>query len=79
MIEAATKAGVPLILVEEDTFAALERLEQSPSVLSSRDEVKIRRFSEMLDRENALDLLISRLRLPTLQRRENGESERGRG
>jgi uncharacterized protein len=65
MVEAARKGRIPLILVREDTFAVLERLEQSPSVLSSRDEMKVRRFSEMLDRENALDALIDRLRLPT--------------
>lgn len=78
MIEAAKKAGIPLILVKEDTFTVLERLEQCPSILSSRDEVKIRRFSEMLDREGALDALTSRLRLPTRPRRRNGETEKGR-
>ncbi len=64
LLESAKKKGVPLILVKEDTFAVLEKLEQSPSILSHKDEVKVRRFSELLDRENALDSLIARLRIP---------------
>jgi len=65
LIEAARKKSIPLVLVKDDTFAGLERLEQCPSVLSYRDEVKIRRFTELLDRENGLDALIERLRLPS--------------
>jgi BioD-like phosphotransacetylase family protein len=64
LIEAASKTSTPLVLVKEDTFAALERLEQSPSVLSYRDEMKVRRFTELLDRENGLESLIKSLRLP---------------
>ncbi|RJR50146.1 MAG: phosphotransacetylase family protein [Desulfobacteraceae bacterium] len=63
LIEAARKESIPLVLIKDDTFAALERLEQNPSVLSKRDEMKIRRFTELLDRENGLDSLIGRLRL----------------
>lgn len=64
LIQSAKRAEIPLILVREDTFAVLERLDQSPSILSHRDEAKIRRFSELLDGENSLDRLIDRLRLP---------------
>lgn len=63
LIQAAEKASIPLLLVKPDTFAVLERLEQSPSILSSWDEAKLRRFSEMLDRQNGLDKLIERLRV----------------
>jgi len=63
LIEAAKKNSLPIVLTKDDTFAALERLEQNPSVLSNRDEMKIRRFTEMLDRENGLDALMDRLRL----------------
>jgi BioD-like phosphotransacetylase family protein len=64
LIQAAEKAAIPLLLVQPDTFAVLERLEQSPSVLSWRDEVKLHRFSGMLDRENGLQKLIDRLGVP---------------
>jgi len=63
LIQAAEKADIPLLLVKPDTFAVLERLEQSPSILSCRDEAKVRRFSDMLDQQNGLDRLIERLRI----------------
>jgi uncharacterized protein len=63
LVQAAGKAGIPLLLVQEDTFAALERLEQSPSLLSSRDEVKVRRFTELMEQDSGLQRLLDRLRL----------------
>ncbi|MEW6666248.1 MAG: AAA family ATPase [Thermodesulfobacteriota bacterium] len=66
LLQAAGKAGIPLLLVGDDTFAALERLEQSPSLLSSRDEVKVRRFTELMEQDNGLHRLLERLRLPGL-------------
>ncbi|MBN1101867.1 MAG: phosphotransacetylase family protein [Deltaproteobacteria bacterium] len=64
LLQAAAQARIPLLLVQDDTFAALERLEQSPSILSFRDEVKVRRFTELMERDRALDRLLERLRLP---------------
>lgn len=63
LVQAARKAEIPLLLVKEDTFAALEKLEQSPSILSARDVVKVRRFMELLDRNGSLEGLLDRLRL----------------
>jgi uncharacterized protein len=64
LLHASEKAGIPLLLVQDDTFAALERLEQSPSLLSSRDELKVRRFTELMGQDHALHRLLERLRLP---------------
>lgn len=64
LLQAADTANIPLLLVQDDTFAALERLEQSPSILSSRDEVKVRRFTELMEQGSGLHRLLERLRLP---------------
>ena len=58
LLAAAKKVNVPLILVNGDTFAVLERLEQSPPTLSIQDEPKVRRFTELMDRDGALDTLL---------------------
>ena len=63
MIQAAQKARLPLILVADDTFAALEKWEKSPSRLSPKDEGKVRRVAELLDSQGALDRLIESLSL----------------
>lgn len=62
-VKACEEAHVPLILVEEDTFSAQERLEQHPPRLSPRDESKMRYFTELLDRNGALDTLLKSLPL----------------
>jgi len=62
-VKACEKAHVPLILVEKDTFSAQERLEQHPPRLSSKDESKMRHFTELLDRNGALDTLFQSLPL----------------
>jgi hypothetical protein len=61
VLEVAIDAGIPLLLVKEDTFSALERLEQTPPRLSSKDERKARRFTELLDRSPSFDRLIQSL------------------
>ena len=61
VVKACEKARVPLILIEEDTFSAQERLEQHPPRLSPRDEIKVRHFTEFLDRNGALDTLLQSL------------------
>lgn len=63
VVKACEKAHVALILVEEDTFSAQERLEQHPPRLSPKDEIKVRHFTEFLDRNNALDTLLQSLPL----------------
>ena len=60
-VEACEKAHVALILIEEDTFSAQERLEQHPPRLSPGDEIKMRYFTEFLDRNGALDTLLQSL------------------
>jgi BioD-like phosphotransacetylase family protein len=57
LLQAAKKAKVPLMLVKHDTFAAMELLEQSASHLSPMDEIKVRRFTEMMDQDGALERL----------------------
>ncbi len=61
VLEVAKKTKIPLILVKDDTFAAMERLEQSRPALSPKDEAKICRFTEMMDRDEALDKLLQSL------------------
>lgn len=58
ILTAAEQVGIPLMLVRYDTFAALELLEQSSSRLSSMDEVKVRHFTELMNRDGALDRLL---------------------
>jgi BioD-like phosphotransacetylase family protein len=63
LLQAAKRAKVPLLLVKQDTFPALERLEQSTSHLSLGDDVKVRHILEMMDYEGALDRLLESLKL----------------
>lgn len=63
LVQAATKARVPLFLVKEDTFAALERLEQSISRLSPEDDVKVRHVIQMMERDGAFERLAQSLGL----------------
>jgi len=58
LFKAAKKAGLPLMLVKQDTFPALERLQHSPPPLSINDDAKVRRLTELMDRDNALDRLL---------------------
>ena len=62
-VKACEEARVPLILVEDDSFSAQERLEQHPPRLSPKDETKMRYFTEFLDRNGALDTLLQSLGL----------------
>ena len=58
LLEAAKKAGLPLMIVKRDTFPALERLEQSPPPLSPHNDAKVRRLTELMDQDGALDRLL---------------------
>jgi len=62
ILEVAKKANIPLILIKNDTFGALERLEQNPPGVSPRDESKIRHFTALMDRDGNLDRLVDELR-----------------
>jgi BioD-like phosphotransacetylase family protein len=63
LLEAARKAGVPLMVVKEDTFSALERLEQSTSWLSPHDDAKVLHLMNLMDRDGTLDSLMASLGL----------------
>ena len=65
LLTAARKVNVPLISVKKDTFPALERLEESTPTLSIQDESKVRRFTEMMDRDGALEKLLRTIGVST--------------
>lgn len=58
VLEAAKKAGVPLILVKDDSFMVKECLEQNSPTLTPSDEDKVIHFTAMMDRDDSLDMLI---------------------
>ena len=58
LLQTAKNAGIPLMLVKGDTFAVLERLEQSTPPLSPKDEIKVRYFTELMDIDGSLDRLV---------------------
>jgi hypothetical protein len=62
LLQAAKRANVPLLLVKQDTFPALECLEQNTSHLSPGDDVKVRHLIELMDYEGALDRLLESLK-----------------
>ncbi len=64
LLQAARHASIPLAGIKDDTFSALEKLESTPSVLSIDDEAKVLHFSNLLDRDGALDNLVGSLLLP---------------
>jgi uncharacterized protein len=64
LLQAAQRAHVALLLVKQDTFPALERLEQSTSHLSPGDDVKVRHIIEMMDHEGALNRLLESIKTP---------------
>ncbi len=66
VLQAARNADIPLLLLRDDTFAALELLEQSSSRLSSVDEDKVRRFTELTNRDGAFDQMLQSLGLSYL-------------
>jgi BioD-like phosphotransacetylase family protein len=60
--EAAENAGIALIVVKDDAFAVLERLEKATPYLSPKDDVKVRHFEGLLDHDGSLDRLIDSLK-----------------
>ena len=61
VLAVAQRANIPVLLVGVDTFAASERLEKAGAALSIKDEDKLRRFTELMNRDGALDSLIESL------------------
>jgi BioD-like phosphotransacetylase family protein len=64
LLKAAKEADVPLMLVKQDTFEAMEVLEQSTSQLSPLDEIKVDHITEMMDQDGALERLFKSLGIP---------------
>jgi hypothetical protein len=58
VLEAARRSKVPLILVKEDSFVSLERLEGNVSAISPGDKKKIFHFMNMIDGDDFLNRLI---------------------
>ena len=58
LVQTAKKANAPLMLVKDDTFAVLERLEMSTPPLSPKDEAKVRHFTGLMDNDGSLNRLI---------------------
>ena len=63
ILQAAQKANIPLLLVKDDSFGALERLEKTAPRLSPKDEAKVNYLTELMDRDEALDRLLRSLGL----------------
>jgi BioD-like phosphotransacetylase family protein len=61
IIEIAEKAKIPLVLVKDDTFMAMQRLEEDVPPLSLADEKKVHYFTEMMDQEGAFEKLMHSL------------------
>jgi BioD-like phosphotransacetylase family protein len=58
LLKTAENEGIPLMLVKDDTFSVLERLDRSTPPLSPKDEIKVRYFTGLMDNNGALDDLI---------------------
>ncbi len=58
LLETAKEAKIPLMLVKDDTFTVLERLEKSSPPLSPGDKAKVHRFTELMDIDGSLDRLV---------------------
>ena len=58
IFQLAKKNGIPLILIEEDTFVTLEKLAQQKPVLSPGDDLKVQRFTECLKHHADPDILL---------------------
>ncbi len=63
LVEVAKRNRLPLLLVKEDTFTALQKLEQSTSHLSPDDAAKVRQMTSLMEREGGFDRLLRSLGL----------------
>ena len=62
-LQVAGNAGVPLVLVQQDTFEVMERLGHWRSPLTRSDENKVRLFIDLLDETGATEKLFRSLAL----------------
>jgi hypothetical protein len=61
VLNAAERANIPVLQIELDTFAAKERLENAAAALSIKDTDKVRRFTELMNKDGSLDRFIESL------------------
>lgn len=61
LLKAAEKAKVPILMVGEDTFSVLERLQRADPRISPGDKTKMRRITHIMDADNVLDRLLESL------------------
>ncbi len=61
LLQVAKNSKTTLMLVKDDTFAVMERLEKTTSSLAPKDEFKVQRITELMDRDGALDRLLQSL------------------
>ena len=59
LLQAAEKADVPVIMVAEDTFTVLEHLEKTAPRLSAGDRAKLRRITQLMDADRALERMLA--------------------
>jgi len=58
IVETAKKANLPLLLVKDDTFMAMERLQETPALFSPENKIKVRYFMRLMDHDKALERLL---------------------
>ena len=63
LIDAADRAHIPVIVVKEDAFATMERLERGSSSISHRDTAKLDHFTRLMERNQAFDRLFLSLNI----------------
>ena len=63
IVETAKMVKLPLLLVKDDTFKVMERLEETPAFFSPKDKGKVRYFMRLMDQDDALEKLILSLDL----------------
>ena len=61
IFDLAKEKTIPLILVKNDTFSALDLIEKSSSSLSAKDESKLNHFTELLDQTGTFERLLESL------------------
>lgn len=63
ILDAATKAGITLMVADADTFTCVDRLEHSSSTLTPQDGYKMERLLEMLEQNRTMENFIAGLKL----------------
>jgi len=63
LLQAAERAKVPILMVREDSFSVLERLQRTDPRISPDDKTKMRRITQLMDVDNALERLLDSIGL----------------